>query len=622
MKYSIKKALGIIAAALIFSTVTVPLSDYDYAVNYTEAIKESEAGVNDAEKILNDVLLCMSETVKEPNFGTNFGEWSVISLARGSFYSRDDKYFSDYYDRISEAVNITAASVNRSGALHKSKSAENSRLILALSAIGRSPENVGGWNLIEPYEDFSWIKNQGINGPAYALIALDSLDYHTSDPTIRQQCIDFILEKQFDDGGWALSGKNADPDITAIVLQSLAPYMSDDNVYQAAVRGIDRLSQMQLEDGCYRSWGTVHSESLSQVIVACTALGIDPNTDERFVKNGISAVDALLGYYDESSKTFCHTKGDGGSAMATDQAAYALISYDRFINGENPLYDMSDVFDEDHNINPDDNGNIADPDTGDQSNGNFPNEPEIQNPDDIAADDYPDTEYDEDEDYEEIYEDEYEDQNNDSTESRINTEISSKESHISEKNNSSHVPVQTSEAKFDEDEVKFSAVCLYNGDDSDIISSSKMAVAVAADNLSAGVELKYDDGKNTAEFFYNKEASDLSGIPVYIALVDSGIDIISFTKSENYIINNEVLGESVVFGDVNGDGIINAQDALDTLNVWMQKSEITEDKQLLSLNVNSDRRINNLDAVEISEAFISGYDFEIIRNIVSLLGEK
>jgi len=54
----------------------------------------------------------------------------------------------------------------------------------------------------------------------------------------------------------------------------------------------------------------------------------------------------------------------------------------------------------------------------------------------------------------------------------------------------------------------------------------------------------------------------------------------------------------------------------------MQKSEITEDKQLLSLNVNSDRRINNLDAVEISEAFISGYDFEIIRNIVSLLGEK
>ena len=200
MKYSIKKALGIIAAALIFSTVTVPLSDYDYAVNYTEAIKESEAGVNDAEKILNDVLLCMSETVKEPNFGTNFGEWSVISLARGSFYSRDDKYFSDYYDRISEAVNITAASVNRSGALHKSKSAENSRLILALSAIGRSPENVGGWNLIEPYEDFSWIKNQGINGPAYALIALDSLDYHTSDPTIRQQCIDFILEKQFDDG--------------------------------------------------------------------------------------------------------------------------------------------------------------------------------------------------------------------------------------------------------------------------------------------------------------------------------------------------------------------------------------------------------------------------------------
>ena len=31
--------------------------------------------------------------------------------------------------------------------------------------------------------------------------------------------------------------------------------------------------------------------------------------------------------------------------MSTEQAAYALVAYDRYKNNKKPLYDMSDVFD-------------------------------------------------------------------------------------------------------------------------------------------------------------------------------------------------------------------------------------------------------------------------------------
>ena len=283
----------------------------------------------------------MSETVTEPQYGTIAGEWSVLCLARSGFYDMNSDYFENYYNRIVDTVNETPAD---NGALHKVKSTENSRLIIALSAIGRDAQSVGNYNLLEPYNDFNWIQKQGLNGPIFALIALDTNDYQTAYASIRQQCIDFILEKELENGGWALSGDTPDADMTAMALQSLARYRNSTDVDSAIVRGINVLSQMQNENGGYSSWGTVNSESIAQVITACTALGINPDTDERFVKNR-SAVDALLSFYDSSSEMFSHTLDDGGNAMATDQCSYALIAYQRYLNGEKSLYDMADSFD-------------------------------------------------------------------------------------------------------------------------------------------------------------------------------------------------------------------------------------------------------------------------------------
>lgn len=106
---------------------------------------------------------------------------------------------------------------------------------------------------------------------------------------MRRQCVDAILSAECSGGGWAFGGSAADPDMTAMALQALAAYRSEAAVAAAVTRGLDVLSAMQTGDGGFASSGVVNAESAAQVIVACTALGIDPDTDSRFVKDGGSA---------------------------------------------------------------------------------------------------------------------------------------------------------------------------------------------------------------------------------------------------------------------------------------------------------------------------------------------
>ncbi|MBR3870887.1 MAG: hypothetical protein IKJ17_05260, partial [Clostridia bacterium] len=112
---------------------------------------EAKRVAQDVSDVLDATLAQLAATVTEPAFGTNAGEWTVLCLARGGYFSKDNVYFTDYYNRIVATVNETAASVNLNGALHKNKSTENSRLIVALSAIGKDATAVGDWNLVEAY---------------------------------------------------------------------------------------------------------------------------------------------------------------------------------------------------------------------------------------------------------------------------------------------------------------------------------------------------------------------------------------------------------------------------------------------------------------------------------------
>ena len=159
----------------------------------------------------------------------------------------------------------------------------------------------------------------------------------------REKLIQVILDAQLNDGGWTLSGTKADPDMTAMAIQALAPYYKTNETVKAAVdKALDVLSGLQQGDGGFGSWGTINSESCAQVIVALTALGIDPTADSRFVKNGLTVLDALAGFY-VTGGGFRHTAGGERNGMATEQGYYALAAYYRFVNAQTRLYDMTDV---------------------------------------------------------------------------------------------------------------------------------------------------------------------------------------------------------------------------------------------------------------------------------------
>ena len=274
-------------------------------------------------------------TLGTPTVNSTGGEWMVIGLARSG-----RTVPAGYYDNVVKYVKANADANER---LHPTKVTDNARVILALTAIGKDVTNVGGHNLLKGLDSMAYVQAQDINGPIFTLIALDSHNYPTMGDVTREKLIQVILDAQLNDGGWNLSAENADPDMTAMAIQALAPYYKNNETVKAAVdKALEALSALQRSDGGFGSWDTVNSESCAQVIVALTALGIDPTADSRFVKNGHTVLDALAGFY-VTGGGFRHTAGGERNDMATEQGYYALAAYYRFANTQTRLYDMSDV---------------------------------------------------------------------------------------------------------------------------------------------------------------------------------------------------------------------------------------------------------------------------------------
>ncbi len=276
-----------------------------------------------------------------PSVGSVGGEWMVIDLVRAG-YPCPEGYYENVVEYVKEKINANEQ-------LHRSKSTDNSRVILALTAAGYDVTDVDGHNLLMGLTDMSYVTKQGINGPIWALIAFDCYKYDipvNSDATeqvTRETLISYILEKQLEDGGWAMSGSKADSDMTGMAVQSLAPYYNtNDEVKVAVDKALACLSDLQYDNGGFGSVDGDCSESCAQVIVALAALGIDPETDSRFVKNGVSVLDAMCQFAVEGGG-FEHIPSGGLNGMATEQGQYALTAYFRFLNGETSLYDMTDV---------------------------------------------------------------------------------------------------------------------------------------------------------------------------------------------------------------------------------------------------------------------------------------
>ena len=331
-----KKALSLaLALALAFTMVVGNIGTA--AASTTSASK-----VKAAFEKTGDYLY---STVTDPTVGSTGGEWVIYGLGNAG-YDMDDSYVQKYKTNL---VNTLKEGYRgTSGILHDKKFTEYSRAIIACTYGGLDATNIDGYDLTEALADFVNVKWQGMNGPIWALIALDSGSY--SEPKLtdayyekygkladselaegkteqsrqnsRARMVNYILANQISDGGWSLQTKAevegasgysgaSDVDMTGMALTALAPYLSTTKAKAAGVsqakvktavnKAITFLSKAQKSDGGFTSWGTSNSESCAQAICGLVLCGVNPDTDSRFIKNGNSVIDALMSFYTEET---------------------------------------------------------------------------------------------------------------------------------------------------------------------------------------------------------------------------------------------------------------------------------------------------------------------------------
>jgi hypothetical protein len=291
-----------------------------------------------------------------------YDEWLILGLARGGYLDSDLADLKEQYLAGLAVRVITALADREDGRLSNSKSTDNSRIVLTLTALGVDATDFNGHDLVAALSDTTWDARQGINGAVFALLALDSGDY--GDQATRDALVQIIRDSQLDDGGWALTQNTppdaaekatatADGDFTAMALQALAPYRQTGLIPNAGVisaidAGLARLSALQDPvTGGFRSdlGGGLNVETAVQALVALNTLGIAVN-DPLFVKSGRTVLDALEEFVIDTgagTSAFEHLTGGVADALATYQGMYALVSLVRALDSNTALYDMSDV---------------------------------------------------------------------------------------------------------------------------------------------------------------------------------------------------------------------------------------------------------------------------------------
>ncbi len=315
----------------------------------TEVInwKKSEFETSSDNDLLNDDFL--------ESAGTSSGDWFPLGMGRLGY--QDDYEF--YLAVIDEKI---AKRYKEEFKLDKTKATEWHRISLAILATGGDPTKIGPDKSINLIADGTYnrskvidIGEQGINGLTWGLLTLDSMRYKIPKDAAdsREDIIERILAAQLEDGGFPLKIPPSNIDITGMTLQALAPYYNSEKTYTYSRLVDGEKREVRVRDVVDEALGYLASqelestESIVQVIVALTALQIDPLSKE-FSRGDQTLFDQLKNFqldggfihsdtYDEENPT---AQPDESNSMSSEQALYGLTSMLRYYNNARSLYDF------------------------------------------------------------------------------------------------------------------------------------------------------------------------------------------------------------------------------------------------------------------------------------------
>ncbi|MGG7058666.1 metallophosphoesterase [Clostridium tertium] len=159
----------------------------------------------------------------------------------------------------------------------------------------------------------------------------------------------------------------------------------------------------------------------------------------------------------------------------------------------------------------------------------------------------------------------------------------------------------------DKEVAQVSARELYVSDGIDVIPENMKAVAAEFTLVENTTNINFGDSK----FYYSPEFTEKTGKITYVALVPEETSLYNLSDMKNYtLIESNKQSESVAFGDINNDGI-DAQDALVAVSSWLRKRNL-DNKEMITVNVNADGRINTRDAIDIVDNYVSAREFTVL----------
>jgi len=340
MRLRIKRILGLVLVLALLMSFPTQASGNE-AIN--EQILETVEGMEKSTGTKEKYLLADEELLPA---GSSLSDWVAITLA----FAGVQEPYADYLERLEAYV---TEQYQKNGVLEKFKATEYHRIALAVLALGGDPTAFGknqdgdSVNLIaDGVYNFHGETpgQQGSNGLAYALLALDAKAYEVPADAkfTREQLVQELCSMQTAEGGIALSGNSGgDVDITAMALQALAPYKEQEEVAAVIDKALEWLALQMTENGTFLLYGTESVESSAQVILALCSLGLDPQTDERFVKRGTTLLDGMENFRMENGM-YMHTVEDAEEdLLASEQALLALEAIYELRTTGNRLWDFA-----------------------------------------------------------------------------------------------------------------------------------------------------------------------------------------------------------------------------------------------------------------------------------------
>ncbi|GEK34274.1 Ig-like domain-containing protein [Kurthia sibirica] len=275
---------------------------------------------------------------------------TVIAFARSN-YPVAKNYYDNYYKLVEKEAMETK------GAFASLTAGAFAKQIIAVSAMGKDPRNVAGYNLIDTLGDKMLVeKNKnstGVSNYIYAIIALESKSYNYSDSdkyaaVSHKSLVDHLASTQFDNGGFSWDSKSANgvsEDMTAMALIALANYTADAQIKASVRDGFDYIQTKLTKDAGYAPWGGNSADSQAQVIFALTENGWNPKTASDFIKpQGNWAISNILLNFDKNTGGFFVKPGDHEPNNYTTYSGFAgLVAYDRYATERATFFDTSDA---------------------------------------------------------------------------------------------------------------------------------------------------------------------------------------------------------------------------------------------------------------------------------------